>query len=43
MTDATSKIDPLDDLAEEFARRWRDGEQPSVEEYAARFPRWAEE
>jgi tetratricopeptide (TPR) repeat protein len=31
----------LDELAEEFARRLRDGERPSVEEYAARYPLWA--
>jgi len=31
----------VDDLAEEFARRWRDGEGPSIEDYAARFPQWA--
>src|SRR5262245_31565057 len=30
--------DPLDFLAEEFARRCRDGESPSVEEYAAKYP-----
>jgi serine/threonine protein kinase len=34
---------PVDDLAEEFARRWRQGERPSIEEYAARFPQWADE
>src|SRR5262249_38674587 len=28
----------VDELAEEFARRWRAGEEPSVEEYAARHP-----
>jgi serine/threonine protein kinase len=31
----------VDDLAEEFARRWREGERPSIEEYTARFPNWA--
>lgn len=34
--------DPLDLLAEDFARRCRDGENPSVEEYAARYPELAE-
>ncbi len=33
----------VDELAEEFACRWRAGDRPSVEEYAARYPRWAEE
>ena len=43
MIDTTSTTDPLDDLAEEFARRWRDGEQPSIEEYADRYPQWADD
>jgi tetratricopeptide (TPR) repeat protein/tRNA A-37 threonylcarbamoyl transferase component Bud32 len=43
MTDTHCSDDPVDDLAEEFARRWRDGERPTVEEYAARFPQWAEQ
>ncbi len=34
---------PVDELTEEFALRWRNGERPSVEEYAARFPEWADE
>jgi serine/threonine protein kinase len=41
MTDPTSSNNPVDELAEEFARRWRDGECPSVEEYVARYPQWA--
>jgi serine/threonine protein kinase len=43
MTNAEPTGNPLDELAEEFARRWREGEQPSVEEYADRFPQWAED
>jgi tetratricopeptide (TPR) repeat protein len=43
MTDTQPGDNPVDDLAEEFARRWRDGERPSVEDYAARFPQWAVE
>jgi serine/threonine protein kinase len=31
----------IEDLAEEFARRWREGERPSIDEYADRFPQWA--
>jgi serine/threonine protein kinase/tetratricopeptide (TPR) repeat protein len=41
MTDTHANDNPVDDLAEEFARRWRDGERPSVEDYAVRFPQWA--
>jgi eukaryotic-like serine/threonine-protein kinase len=43
MSHAHPDENPVDDLAEEFARRWRGGERPSVEEYAARFPHWAAE
>ncbi len=43
MIEATSSTDPLDDLTEEFARRWREGEQPSIDEYAARYPQWADD
>src|SRR5262249_21111319 len=35
--------DPVDALAEEFARRWRAGERPTVEEYARRYPQWEDE
>jgi serine/threonine protein kinase len=34
---------PVDDLAEEFARRWRAGEEPSIEDYVSRHPQWADE
>src|SRR5262249_41711974 len=27
----------------EFARRWREGDTPSVSEYAEKFPQWAEQ
>ena len=40
MPDPTSSDHPVDELAEELARRWRSGERPSVEEYAARYPQW---
>src|SRR5262245_10447519 len=43
MLDATSDDSTLDDLTEEFARRWRAGERPTVEEYAERYPQWADE
>src|SRR5262245_4400176 len=32
---------PVEALAEEFAERFRRGEQPTVEEYVARHPQWA--
>jgi serine/threonine protein kinase/tetratricopeptide (TPR) repeat protein len=35
--------DRIDELAEDFARRWRAGERPSVEEYVERYPQWADE
>jgi serine/threonine protein kinase len=43
MDEPKTDVNRVDDLAEEFARRWRAGEQPSVEEYAARYPQCAEE
>jgi hypothetical protein len=33
----------FDDLAEEFAERYRRGERPGVEEYVARLPAMADE
>ncbi len=33
----------VDELAEEFARRWRAGERPTVQEYTAKYPQWADE
>jgi tRNA A-37 threonylcarbamoyl transferase component Bud32 len=35
--------DPVDELAEEFARRIRGGEKPTVEEYVERYPQLADE
>jgi len=37
-----SVIDPLDILAEEFVHRFREGERPSLSEYATRHPELAE-
>jgi serine/threonine protein kinase len=34
---------PVEALAEEFAARWRRGERPSVDEYAARHPELADD
>jgi eukaryotic-like serine/threonine-protein kinase len=42
MTERNGSVNLVDELAEEFARRWRAGENPSVEEYAARHPECAE-
>jgi serine/threonine protein kinase/tetratricopeptide (TPR) repeat protein len=42
MSDRQTEVD-VDDLAEEFARRLRAGERPTVEEYAARHPEQADE
>src|SRR5262245_56076384 len=35
--------DRFDELAEEFAERYRRGERPNVEEYIARLPEMADE
>ena len=42
MSHSDSKVDPLDDVAEEFADRYRRGERPSLSDYAARYPQHAE-
>ena len=39
----SSDRNPIDCLAEEFARKIRNGENPTVEEYAERFPEHADE
>jgi hypothetical protein len=41
MPDPSSHSGRLDQLAEEFSRRQENGESPSVEEYAARYPELA--
>src|SRR5690242_19212641 len=43
MSDASSGRDPVEELAEEFAARYRRGEQPAVSEYTARYPELAEQ
>jgi hypothetical protein len=40
---ATDDDDWFDELAEEFAERYRRGERPSLEEYIARLPEMADE
>jgi WD40 repeat protein/serine/threonine protein kinase len=34
---------PVEELAEEFAERRRRGERPTIDEYAGRFPQWADD
>src|SRR5947207_8232864 len=43
MPDIRNDANLVDELAEEFACRWRAGERPSVEEYAERYPEHADE
>src|SRR5213083_937154 len=42
MDPSVSDRDPVEELAEEFVERYRRGERPSLEEYADRFPEWAD-
>jgi serine/threonine protein kinase/WD40 repeat protein len=42
MDPTMSDRDPVDELAEEFVRRYRCGERPSLQEYTDRFPQWAD-
>ncbi|MBC8875195.1 MAG: serine/threonine protein kinase [Planctomycetes bacterium] len=41
MIDSTSERDPVEMLADEFASRYRNGEFPSVAEYATKYPEYA--
>ena len=43
MDDTISGSDLLNDLAEQFAERYRGGERPSLSEYTDRYPELAEE
>ena len=43
MSNIMPEGNPVDELAEEFARRLRAGEHPSIEEYANRHPLLAAE
>ena len=42
MSHSDSEVDPLDDVAEEFADRYRRGDRPSLSDYAARYPQHAD-
>ncbi len=43
MNETHSEQHPVDALAEEFVRRYRKGERPSLTEYVTRYPELAEE
>ena len=43
MSDSTSDRDPIEVLADSFLARFRRGERPSVEDYAAKYPELADE
>ena len=43
MSDSTADRDPIEMLADSFLARFRRGERPSVEEYAAKYPELADE
>jgi len=43
MTEECSERNPVEVLAEEYIRRRRNGEHPTLNEYAERFPDWASE
>jgi WD40 repeat protein/serine/threonine protein kinase/tetratricopeptide (TPR) repeat protein len=43
MSDSTGDRDPIEMLADSFLARFRHGERPSVEEYAAKYPELADQ
>jgi serine/threonine protein kinase/WD40 repeat protein/tetratricopeptide (TPR) repeat protein len=43
MPTSSADRNPVEQLAEEFADRYRRGERPSLTEYTDRYPQWAEE
>jgi eukaryotic-like serine/threonine-protein kinase len=43
MSDSTADRDPIEVLADSFLARFRAGERPSIEEYAAKYPQLADE
>src|SRR5262245_25140507 len=42
-TSSSAERNPFELLAEEFAARYRRGERPSLSEYTARYPQYAEQ
>jgi len=43
MSDSTTEENPVDQLADEFVRRCRNGERPEIAEYLSRYPDLADE
>jgi WD40 repeat protein/serine/threonine protein kinase len=43
MDPSDSDRNPVEELAEEFALRYRRGERPPLSEYTARYPQWADQ
>jgi serine/threonine protein kinase len=43
MDPSDSERNPVEELAEEFAPRYRRGERPALSEYTARYPQWADQ
>jgi WD40 repeat protein len=41
--DSSSGRDPVEALAEEFVQRYRQGDRPTLQEYADRYPQWADQ
>src|SRR5262245_28005612 len=41
MQDTDPRADLVDQLAEEFLTRFRRGDRPAVQEYTAKYPKWA--
>jgi hypothetical protein len=41
--DGPADRDPIEEMAESFLERYRRGERPSIDEYAARYPALADE
>src|SRR5438094_1406863 len=40
---SSSERNPVEELAEEFLQRCRQGDRPAVSEYTQRYPQWAEQ
>lgn len=43
MTESSGDRNPVEQLAEEFVERFRRGERPSLHDYTAKYPQWADE
>jgi serine/threonine protein kinase/Tfp pilus assembly protein PilF/sugar lactone lactonase YvrE len=43
MPASSAERNPVEELAEEFAERYRRGERPPLTEYTAKYPQWADE